>query len=379
MEPNAFRQMLRRYANGDCTEQERKLVEDTVLRNPVVGDWEWDSQEQRLMTGIRIKRAIDKRRLGKDKERGRRWFWLGGIAASLLVAFAMFRMLRVEDHHRDIVQISETSTFPYDGIRLELGDGRVVRFDSIDNGLVQEKDGIEIEKREDGKLVYARQKDDSDNPTHGVVAMNTIYVPNGKQFQLTLPDGSVISMNAASELTYPIHFEGKERMVQLKGEAYFDVAKDTSKPFKVMANGTEIIVTGTHFNVSAYPSDETVTTTLVEGGVVVRKDKRKLTLKPGYEALASGTGELTERKANIEQALAWKEGYFVFDNMDAVSVMRSVARWYDVRIEVSANHANKRFGGSFPISASLDELLRDLETVGKIKFERKGKEVIIMP
>src|SRR5690606_38132370 len=208
--------------------------------------------------------------------------------------------------------------------------------------------------------------------------LNTIHVPNGQQFQLTLPDGSIIWVNTASKLTYPVDFIGDERMVTLEGEAYFEIAKDKKKPFKVLANGTEILVTGTHFNVSAYPSDARVTTTLVEGGVTVRKNKDQVVLKPGYEALVPDSGSMIERKGNLEQVLAWKNGYFIFDNMDILSVMRSVARWYNVEIEVSSIHTNKRFGGSFPITASIDELLKDLETVGKIRFERKGSEVNVM-
>ncbi len=379
MEQEAFRRLLSRYIDNDCTQQERKILEDLVLRNPIVRDWDWNSEEEKILMGIRIKRAVDERRVGKSNPRNQLW-WLISIAASFLVAFGAYWFItnRITDTKDASMRISETSEFPNDGVRLALADGRIIRLDSIENGFVQKSDGVEIKKSDDGKLEYACQDKNKREAADGAAPMNTIHVPNGKQIQLTLPDGSVIWINTASKLTYPIDFKGDERLVKLEGEAYFDIAKDKSKPFKVIANGTEIVVTGTHFNVSAYPSDATVTTTLMEGGVVVRKNAEQLTLKPGYEAVVPDSGTIVKRKGNLEQVLAWKNGYFIFDNMDILSVMRSVARWYNVQVEVSSDHANKRFGGSFPITATIDELLKDLETVGKIKFERKGKEVWVM-
>lgn len=378
MEQEAFRRLLHRYIHDDCTREERKILEDLVLRNPIMGDWDWSSEEEKMLMGIRIRQAVDNRRFAKSKVQKRLW-WLGGIAASFLTVFsAWFIANRITDAKDVSTRISETSAFPDDGIRLTLGDGRIIRLDSIQNGFVQKSDGIGIMKSDDGKLEYACLDKNKRETTDETIPTNTIHVPNGRQIQLTLPDGSIVWINTASKLTYPINFQGDERSVELEGEAYFDIAKDKSKPFKVTANGTEIVVTGTHFNVSAYPSDATVKTTLVEGGVVVRKNAEQLMLKPGYEALVPDTGTIVNRKGNLEQVLAWKNGYFIFDNMDVLSVMRSVARWYNVQVEVSATHANKRFGGSFPITATIDELLKDLETVGKIKFERKGREVWVM-
>src|SRR5690606_38598298 len=148
---------------------------------------------------------------------------------------------------------------------------------------------------------------------HGTQSMNTIHIPNGKQFQLTLPDGTDVWVNTATILTYPVSFTNGKRSVELNGEAYFEVAKDEARPFEVVANGTSIVVTGTRFNVSAYPSDNGVTTTLVEGGVTVRAGTREAKLSPGDQAIVGRSGKIEKRRGGVEQALAWKNGYFIFD------------------------------------------------------------------
>lgn len=376
MEQEAFRELLRRYAMGDCTEKERKFLEDLVLRNPVVGNWEWSSEEEKVLMGIRIKQAIDERRFGSKKSvRHMRWYW--PVAASFLVAFGGWWFLRngTMGYADKPLRITETSAFPSEGIRLTLADGSVISLDSLDKGVVDVASGSEIIKLEAGKLVYAHPEPGGGATVHGKQPMNTIHIPNGKQFQLTLPDGTDVWINTATTLTYPVNFAKGKRHVELNGEAYFEVAKDEARPFEVIANGTSIVVTGTRFNVSAYASDKGVTTTLVEGGVTVRGGGKEAHLLPGDQAIVGKSGTIEKRRGGIEQALAWKNGYFIFDDMDIQAVMRSVARWYDVRVTIDRGVSAKRFGGSFPITAGVDELLADLETVGNLKFEREGKEV----
>src|SRR5690606_39008643 len=237
---------------------------------------------------------------------------------------------------------------------------------------------VRIRKLASGELVYDMVDVVSRATGQKTLPQNTLHVPNGKQLQLTLPDGTRVWMNTASSLTYPVVFAGEERKVKLSGEAYFEVATDLAKPFKVIANDTEITVTGTHFSVSAYASDQSVKATLMEGGIDIDYGGEKMSLTPGYQAITRDGGNIEKRKGNLEQALAWKNGYFVFDDMDIVSVMRCVARWYDIRVEVADPIPSKRFGGTFPVAAELDELLTDLEMIGDIEFERKGKEVRIM-
>lgn len=375
MQRQEFRKLLHRYADGTCSKAEKRFLEEMVLRDPVIDNWSWENEEERVLMGIRIRQAIDKRRhVGKPSRSKRLWY--GGVAASLLAVFGVMWFLGgKKDAQEKLFVISETASYPSDGIRLTLADGSVVGVDSLERGLVRHTGRVDIRKLDGGELVYKKSSNAESGSTSETPAQNTLHVPNGKQFKVVLPDGTKVWMNTATTLTYPVAFTGRERKVVLNGEAYFEVMTDRSRPFKVMTQGREITVTGTHFTVSAYASDNEVRTALLEGGVDVYHLGKTLSLTPGFEAISSTDGKLVKKQSNLEQAMAWKNGYFLFDDMDVISVMRSVARWYDVRIVIDANLPKKRFGGSFPITAGIDELLADLELVGKVKFERNGKEV----
>ena len=373
MEQEAFRELLRRYSVGSCSPEEVRFLEDLILRDPIVKQWKWNSDEERLLMGLRIKRAIDKQRKEKYKHLHKNWWNIGVAAALLLLVGVGWWMIRPVEVSNPTV-ISETTAFPMDGISLKLANGSIVSFDSLKSSFVN-KEGKPLAKLDKGKIVYlddGRHLNESFN--------NTIYVPNGKQFQVTLPDGTTVWMNTATTLTYPEYFSGNERVVLLEGEAYFDIAKNASKPFKVqIKDGTEVVATGTKFNISAYASDKSVTTTLLEGGVNVCKNATLYKLTPGFQAVTCYENDAIKlQKANLENAIAWRDGYFVFDGQDIVSVMRSVARWYDIQVVFDDNIPQVKFGGTFPIDAELDQLLADLGTLANISFVRTGKEVRIM-
>lgn len=379
MQHQELRKLLRRYAEGKCTKHEAKLLEDMMMRNPILGDWDWSSEEEKVLMGIRIRRSIGRKIDDTRKMRIKRLRFIG-LAASLMLAVIGISWFLFEGRtlmSNAPLVISETAIQARGGVMLVLGDGRIVNLDSTDNGIVHDRDGILVKKLDDGRVTYEINDTGGRDIGEGE---NTIHTPNGKQFQLTLPDGTKVWMNTASTLTYPISFSSDERRIFLNGEAYFEVARDKSRPFTVVTeNGTEILVTGTHFNVSAYDSENSVRTTLIEGGVTIKRQNHHVSITPGYEAIAYKDGSAIKRqKAKPEQVLAWKEGYFVFDNMDIVSVMRSVSRWYDIAIQVEGNLSEKKIGGTFPLAEDLDELLSDLSTLSGIKFRRQGKEVRII-
>lgn len=380
MDKATFRALLRKYSNGTATPKERKQLENTILRNPIMGDWGWKSEEEKVLTGLRIKQGIDGlRSIGKKKVI--RKYWSIGIAASIILMLSVicFWPSRYENEiKKERLVINESRADNTEDITLTLSDGSLLNLEELKSGIIRETDGLSVIKKGDGQMVYEtlqKEKHQADKE----IKYNVIHVPNGKQFQIKLSDGTRIWLNTASTLTYPVNFGTHERRISLEGEAYFEVAHDRSRPFRITAHHTEISVTGTHFNVSAYASDKAVTTTLLEGGVDINKDGKRLSLGPGYKAITHADQKvITKQKANIEQALAWKNGYFVFDGMDIVAVMRSVARWYDIQVVVEGSMSTKQFGGTFPLNATLDELLADLGMLGNLTFERKGKEVVIM-
>jgi ferric-dicitrate binding protein FerR (iron transport regulator) len=209
--------------------------------------------------------------------------------------------------------------------------------------------------------------------------MNTIQTPRGGQYQVILPDGTKVWLNAASSLAYPTAFTGADRAVKLNGEAYFEVADNKDKPFKVMAGNMEINVLGTHFNVMAYEDENAIKTTLLEGSVKVTNGKISHLLKPGQEGRVdrqSGAFRLLEADAN--EAVAWKNGVFQFGGASIESVMREIVRWYDVDVEYQGR-TNEHFRGTISRSVNASEVFKMLELTGAVHFTIDKKKIIVKP
>jgi len=260
---------------------------------------------------------------------------------------------------------------------LQLADGRIVNLaDSIQTGLQQ--GAASLEKENGGTLVYnpnpASQKEGSP------IAFNTISTPNGGEFKVVLADGSKVWLNAASSLRFPAAFTGDERNVILTGEAYFEIAKDAHKPFTVTANGTTTRVLGTHFNIKAYNDEHDVTTTLVEGSVRIESNGQQKNLVPGQQALIrTDAKNISVSSADVDDAIAWKNGYFTFRNENIKDIMRRISRWYDISVTYEPGVDANAFGGTFSRSKSLKQLLKSLEITNTIHFKIEGKNVTVLP
>ncbi|WGQ10972.1 FecR domain-containing protein [Pedobacter gandavensis] len=261
---------------------------------------------------------------------------------------------------------------------LTLSDGSEVTLN--DTGTLDPiKDGLAtISNNNEGILVYhpvARASaGQAENP------MNTISIPRGGQYQVVLPDGTKVWLNAASSLSFPTDFSGLERRVQLKGEAYFEVAKNTKMPFKVEVKGMSVKVLGTHFNVMAYDDEQQINTTLLEGSVEVASSKKVQILKPGEQAtLKKSDGTMDVNAVNTAEFLAWKNGSFMFTDENIETIMRKIARWYDVEVIYKGNLSDKVFAGSISKEEDISEVLKMLELTGTIHFKVEGRRVIVMP
>lgn len=242
---------------------------------------------------------------------------------------------------------------------LLLSDGRRITLNEAVNHL-KEQDGTEITGKSGG-VSY-----DNKVPGSEKIIFNTLLVPKAGTYQITLPDGTRVWINALSQLKFPVQFAGKERKVYLQGEAYFEVSKDASKPFRVEINGAEIEVLGTHFNVNAYTS--ATSTTLLEGAVKVISNKETQILNPGQQAVVSENGILLGQ-ADIAKAIAWKKGDFYFRSDRITDIMQQLARWYDLTIEYEGKIPNKRYSGSISRNVNLSEVLEMLQFVSKAHFE----------
>jgi hypothetical protein len=261
---------------------------------------------------------------------------------------------------------------------LTQANGKTILLDSAANGILAKSGKTQVNKVNNGKLVYNTLSHNNTDDENALI-YNTLTTPRGGEYQVVLPDGTHVWLNSSSSLSYPVEFAGNERRVKLTGEAYFEVAKNKDKPFYVNINDVQVRVLGTHFNITGYTDDHDLTTTLLEGAVRIDKADRQCLLKPGQQAVVNNnTNLITVSKANISQAMAWKNGYFVFDDEDIASIMKRVSRWYDADIELKGNFGNQHFGGAFSKYKSINELLGNLEKIGKVHFKIEGRRIIVM-
>ncbi|RQO66597.1 anti-sigma factor [Pedobacter sp. KBW01] len=263
---------------------------------------------------------------------------------------------------------------------LTLANGRKIILTDAKNGQLAALGNVVVTKLANGKIIYSVKPGKT-----GEASPNTIETPKGGQYQVILPDGSRVLLNAASVLTYPASFAGlKERRVLLKGEAYFEVAKVLMKdkevkqriPFIVVTGNQEIKVLGTHFNVNSYSDEPQTKTTLIEGSVQVISAGTKKVLLPGEQAIVGPNG-LSISEANIDEVLAWKNGYFMFESEDIESVMRKIARWYDVDVVFEGDKPKDRFGGTVSRFSNVSQVLRKLELTNKIHFRIEERRIIV--
>jgi transmembrane sensor len=288
--------------------------------------------------------------------------------------------------------------------RLILADGTVVGLDTLANGALQVQGQTRIAKQKDGQLAYETAPAGNNNITANPL-YNTVVVPRGGQYQLILTDGTQVWLNAASYLRFPVEFTGEQRIVELEGEGYFEVAKDAARPFIVRTRPADVRVLGTHFNVCAYP-EEDWKTTLLEGKVSVtseagsRKSDAKahtsdflpptsVVLQPGQQAVIAMQPSISSQSikspkiqvqiGDVDEAIAWKEGYFKFTNASVKNIMQQVSRWYDVDIVYKDTAASRaQFNGSINRSIKLSGVVNAL-SAGGIKCTIDQRRLLVNP
>jgi transmembrane sensor len=254
---------------------------------------------------------------------------------------------------------------------LTLADGSIITLDDKKNGSLADQGNTKIIKL-DGKLVY-----DASAKNRSEVLYNTITTPAGGQYQIELPDGSVVWLNAGSSLHFPTAFVGKERQVEITGEAYFDVKRNTAMPFKVKVRDAEIKVLGTEFNIMAYEDEAVLKTTLITGKVNFAHGGEASILKPGQQSQLTTAGKVkTVSGVNLDEVTAWKNGLFDFEGADIVTVAKQLSRWYDVKM-VFERKIDDLFFAKIPRNTNLKDVLKALELTGKVKFLVDGRRIIV--
>lgn len=252
---------------------------------------------------------------------------------------------------------------------LTLADGSTVTLDSAGNQVIRQ--GKTLVQQNSGKLQYAAGNKGE------AIGYNTLTVPRGGQFNIILPDGSHVWLNAASSLRFPTAFTGKQRVVELQGQGYFEVAKDVARPFIVKVNTTEVQVLGTRFDIMAYADEKSLNTTLLEGAVRMKQGEFQQQLNPGQQAILDyASGRMSVRPVDVNEVVAWKTGFFEFDNAAITVIMRQLSRWYDVEVSYSDNKSNRLFGGRISRNLPLSEILHMLEANGA-KFNLEGRRLMV--
>ncbi|SEW44046.1 FecR family protein [Chitinophaga sp. YR573] len=368
-------ELFKRYFEGTATETERQELmelvmesDDVLLESVMRQRWEaLQGTTVQTPSGAHVLAAILDKPVRMRPVR-QRWYW-AAAAVLLLVSIGGYFQLKNHTEIRGVAKIGKV-TPGYERATLTLDDGSMVQLDSTGNRTLQQ--GGSLIRQQGGQLVYTA------SAAKDAMTYNTLRTPRGGQFKVTLPDGTTVWLNAASSIRYPTTFPGKERRVEMSGEAYFEVAKNEGKPFKVSANGkAEVKVLGTHFNVDAYPEEGIIKTTLLEGAVSMSTPANPpVLLKPGQQATAGLADIKVVNDANIDQVMAWRYGLFNFDRSNLQSVMNELSRWYDVSVRYEGQIPSRTFRGKIKRDLSLTQVLEVLQDVN-IKFRMEGKTIVV--
>jgi transmembrane sensor len=375
--------LYEKYISGNCTaEEEHQLFQykDEFILSPEGEPEALDHQQKAIRETIltHIKTSID---LPAPKIISFALFYK--VAAILIMtaglAFLFFKRSDLSTSKKNLVTKANTDKRPIvpgkNTAILTLSNGVVLKLDSLKQGVIATINHIAIKKSGNGLLEYTGRG----NKVSVKLALNTISVPAGGNYSVTLPDGTMVWLNAASSLTYPLEFGADNRTVSLKGEAYFEVAKNKHKPFFVNMNSTKVEVLGTHFNIKAYESDPIIRTTLLEGSVRLSTLSHNAILVPGQQgSVRKSEADIEVRNVNTNKSVAWKNGYFLFRDDSIKDIMDQVSRWYDVDVEYRGNMNSKTFGGIYSKSQDINELLKGLEYTKLVHFKIEGRRIIVM-
>lgn len=381
--------ILRKYKNGKASKEEIEFLyayydlfdtQEDVLESLTAA--EVNALKQEIRAGIDEK--LQEEPVGIVRTINTRYKWLAAASVLLFISITtLWYINRKPDQTVNLADAGQKTTKPADiapgsnQAILTLGDGSSIALDDKANGIITQQEGALVKKTDDGHVVY-------DAGNNAIAAINTITTPNGGQYRLTLSDGTNVWLNAASSIKFPTKFTGNTREVEITGEVYFEVAKDKLHPFNVVSQNQVIEVLGTHFNVNTYKDEPAEKTTLLEGSIKVSRIRDLLkdesttrVLKPGQQSvLTNSKSAFRIQSTDIEEAVAWKNGYFKFDKVDIQTIMRQVARWYNVEVEYRGGISEDLFVGKIARSENVSGVLRILE-LSKIKTSIDGRKIIV--
>lgn len=376
------KELLRKYADGTCTEDEKLLFEQWYLNlnrtnHLQLTETELEEAELEMGIGLAINPALKTKRL---------WPYYSAAATVLLCLGLIFLFSKsnrlLTDEKKDVaIALNQIKPGKNTAI-LTLSNGKSITLSDVKSGVVIDASKLTYN---DGSVVT----NNNNNNNNGQNSTTPSYsgqlkasTPRGGTYQIILPDGTKVWLNASSELKFPASFnQSKQRNVELSGEAYFEVAKNKMKPFIVRSNGQEIEVLGTHFNVNSYLDEKVTKTTLLEGAIKLSQLKgngpASYVLRPGQQAIAGNS--IVIRNVDAMDAIDWKNGMFIFNKESLESIMRKLSRWYDVDVVFEDEKLkSKLLGGTVSRFSTVTEVLEVLELTELAHFKIKGRSIMVM-
>ncbi len=377
MKENEILALLQKYQKGTLSLEDHDKLDAWYLHkasnsNLQLSDYELDDSYELLKSKLPLQ---------KETKVIRIWPRVAAAASiALLLGTGIFYFTKPKEQ---IIQVAaKPQEIAPGGTRgiLTLSNGKQIILANISakDTIAKEGEEVTIKMGANGVITYIINPD-ADTSKNNPNSFNTLSTPTGGQYNIVLADGTKVFLNAVSLIKYPTQFNGDTRMVELEGEAYFEVAKNKKKPFIVKSDNQSIEVLGTHFNVHAYANESVVKTTLLEGSVAVSFKNQKAILKPGQQSnISENFSKIKIREVDTDEAVAWKNGRFKFDNADLKTVMRQLERWYGIKVEYRGDVSDVRFNGGTFMNKNLSEVLKVLE-LSDIKFKVEGKTVIVYP
>ncbi len=366
------KELLSKYKAGQCTDVEMALVEKWLF---MFNNEDVDLSDERIEE-ISKEIWLNLPQPATVHRKVVLWPRIAAAASILLfLSVGAYFLLHKKQPALQVAQVHDIAPGGNKAI-LTLANGRKISVTDAAIGSLMQQAGSKIAKTADGQLVYTGVK------ANAKMVYDTLTIPRGGQYQLKLADGSKVWLNAATSIRYPESFTGTERKVELiSGEAYFEVVHNARMPFRVVATGQTVEDIGTHFNISAYSDDPVIKTTLLEGSVRVSKinSNEQQLLKPGQQSAVSSSGNgIMVTEANTDEAVAWKNGDFSFNNEKIESIMRKLSRWYNIEIQYNGNITDEGFYGKISRSKNISEILKMLEQTKKIHFKIEGRRITVM-
>ena len=382
--PFEFAKELLRYTRGELSKEEEKGIEQVLLEvkgmNTLVEelkDKDRIEYEMHIIAKFNTEKALSKLKNRKQVKRRGILSWIAAASVVVIAGVSAWILLSQEP---DVDNLSVTEKFePGKAIvTLEMASGLKYRLDTLSSVVRNNRVNVAFDNN-DGVLKIKEQDSLADGATKEI-GYNTINVPYGGTYTVELCDGTKVYLNSGTTLEFPSRFDGKVRSVILKGEAYFDVARNVSKPFVVEVDEMKVKVLGTSFNVKSYVDEPGVYTTLVEGSVAILRDGQpEKKIKPGEQAYYNkGVGTLSIAEVDVNEFTSWKDGLFYFKDIALEEILRIVSRWYDLEVFYMNQGAKSViYSGKLPMYSSVEDVLRKFEISGDVRFELKGRTLTV--